>query len=435
MIWNVPAETMPRDELSELQLHRLQETVKMTYQRVPLFRERCDARGVSPEHLRTLSDLRRFPFTVKKDLREHYPFELFARPLREIARIHGSSGTKGKPTVVGYTKSDLETWSELVARSIACAGGRPGDMLHNAYGYGLFTGGLGLHAGAEKFGATVVPVSGGLTKRQITLLCDFRPDGISCTPSYALNLAETMMAMGVDPKSLPLRYGIFGAEPWTEAMRKRIESLLGIDAVDIYGLSEVIGPGVSTECYEEKHGLHIAEDHFYPEIVDPDSGEPLPAGQFGELVFTSLTKEAFPVIRYRTGDLAALIEDPCSCGRTHRKMTRIKGRVDDMMIVRGVNVFPQEIEAELLSVEALAPEYQIVLKRDGALDSMEVHVEWSSEEAAKEDYVESAFVRMIAKRLHERIQVNPKIVIHPPLSLKRSEGKALRVVDERNLHA
>jgi phenylacetate-CoA ligase len=435
MIWNVPAETMPREELSQLQLHRLQETVAMTYRRVSLFRERCDAIGVAPNHLCELSDLQHFPFTIKKDLRENYPFGMFARPLQEVRRVHASSGTRGKPTVVGYTQADLDTWAELVARSIACAGGKPGDMLHNAYGYGLFTGGLGLHAGAERFGATVVPVSGGLTKRQITLLCDFRPDGISCTPSYALNLAETMIAMDVNPKSLPLRYGIFGAEPWTEAMRKRIESLLGIDAVDIYGLSEVMGPGVSTECFEEKQGLHIAEDHFYPEIVNPDTGEPLPDGEYGELVFTSLTKEAFPIIRYRTGDLAALIAKPCRCGRTHRKMTRIKGRVDDMMIVRGVNVFPQEIESELLSVEALAPEYQIVLKRDGALDSMEIHVEWSSEEAARADFVESAFVRMITKRLHERIQVNPKIIIHPPLSLQRSEGKALRVVDERNLQA
>lgn len=432
MLWNVSAETMPREELGRLQLQRLQQTLAHVYQNVPLYRRRFEESGVHPDDLGRLEDISRFPFTFKKDLRDTYPFGMFAVPLSETARIHASSGTRGKPTVVGYTQQDLDVWAELVARCIAAAGGEPGHILHNAYGYGLFTGGLGLHAGAEKMGVVVVPASGGFTKRQITLIQDFAPQGLCCTPSYALNMAETMLQMEVRPETLSLKYGIFGAEPWTETMRARIEDMLKLDAVDIYGLSEVMGPGVAIECAQEKHGLHVWEDHFLVEVVNPDTGHPLPPGEFGELVFTSLTKQAFPVIRYRTGDLAAMIDEACSCGRTHRRMTRIKGRVDDMMIIRGVNVFPQEVEAELLGISELAPHYQIVLVREGALDAMEVHVEWGTA-ATVEDAGLNGFQERIAKRLHERIQIRPRVVVHPPATIARSEGKAVRVRDERHL--
>jgi phenylacetate-CoA ligase len=422
---------MPRSALEQLQLERLRETLARAYANVPLYRDRFAESGVTPEDLRSLEDLQKFPFTYKRDLRETYPFGMFAVPVQETARIHASSGTKGKPTIVGYTRRDLDVWAEVVARCIAAAGGEPGHILHNAYGYGLFTGGLGLHAGAEKMGVVVVPASGGFTRRQITLIQDLRPQGLCCTPSYALNISETMLEMGISPDSLSLEYGIFGAEPWTENMRARIEDMLGLDAVDIYGLSEVIGPGVGIECREEKNGLHIWEDHFLFEVVNPETGEPLPPGEYGEVVFTSLTKQAFPVIRYRTGDLAAVIDEPCSCGRTHRRMTRIKGRVDDMMIVRGVNVFPQEIEAELMAFEELAPHYQIVLVREGALDVMEVHVEWKPTSAADGD--SDRFVERIAERVYHRVHVKPRLIVHPPGTVPRSEGKAVRVIDKRAL--
>lgn len=441
VIWNPAAECMPRPRLKALQRERLRSSLALACDRVPLYRDKCATASVRLEDFYDLEDLAKFPFTTKQDLRDTYPFGMFARPLNEIARIHASSGTKGKPTVVGYTKDDLDVWAECVARSIGCAGGQPGDVLHNAYGYGLFTGGLGLHAGAERMGVTVVPASGGFTKRQVMLLMDLQAHGLSCTPSYALNIAETLAEMGIQPGALRLRYGIFGAEPWTEVMRQRIEEALDIDAVDIYGLSEVMGPGVATECREEKHGLHVVEDHFYVEVVDVDTGQPLPSGAYGELVFTSLTKQAFPVIRYRTGDLAAIIDAPCRCGRTHRRMTRIKGRVDDMLIVRGVNVFPQEVEAELLQLVELAPHYQIVLSRDGALDTMEVHVEWStSTEVRQSDLNASSvgagdrFAARIAATLRDRVQVTPHVIIHPPQTVPRSEGKAVRVVDKRPLN-
>lgn len=431
MLWNAFAESLPRPQLDTLQLQRLQQTLAHAYARVPMYRRRFDEQGVHPDSLRELRDLARFPFTVKKDLRDNYPFGMIAVPMRDVARLHASSGTKGKATVVAYTQADLDVWAEVVARSIACAGGQPGDMLHNAYGYGLFTGGLGLHAGAERMGVTIVPVSGGMTRRQITLIQDFQPQGLSCTPSYALNLAETMVELGVNPKLLQLKYGIFGAEPWTEAMRDRIEGLLGLDAVDIYGLSEIMGPGVAVECREEKHGLHVWEDHFLMEVVHPDTGNPLPPGEYGELVFTSLTKQAFPVIRYRTGDLAAILDEPCRCGRTHRRMTRIKGRVDDMMIIRGVNVFPQEVEAELLQIPELAPHYQIVLVREGALDGMEIHVEWLSD--AEVPAETDRFVAQVEARLKDRLLVKPRLLVHPPRTVTRSEGKAARVIDQRNM--
>lgn len=429
-MWNHGVETMSRTALRALQFERLQTTLRHVYEHVPLYRARFDEQGVHPADLRTLDDIASFPFTVKSDLRETYPFGMFAVPMNEVARIHASSGTKGKATVVGYTKSDLDVWAECVARGIASAGGAPGDMLHVAYGYGLFTGGLGLHSGAERLGCTVVPASGGFTKRQVTLLMDFQAKGLACTPSYAINIGEVLAESGYRGDELPLRYGIFGAEPWTEEMRGRIEALLGIDAIDIYGLSEVMGPGIAVECREEKHGLHVWEDHFLMEVVDPATGAPVPVGQPGELVFTSLTKQAFPIVRYRTGDLSSILEAPCSCGRTHRRMTRIDGRVDDMLIVRGVNVFPQEVERELLAFDQLAPQYKIVLSREGPLDTMEVHAEWRSLDDA-DAAGSSDVVARIERALHERLQIAPQLVLHPPFALERSEGKAIRVVDQR----
>ncbi|WP_035452497.1 phenylacetate--CoA ligase family protein [Alicyclobacillus herbarius] len=437
-MFNEALETMRRDELERLQLERLKRTLYRVYERVPLYQQRFDEAGVKPEDLQRLTDLTKFPFTYKRDLRETYPFGMFAVPREKLARLHASSGTKGKATVVGYTRNDLEVWAEVVARSIACAGGRPGDVLHNAYGYGLFTGGLGLHGGAERLGVTVVPASGGMTDRQVELLIDFAANGLSCTPSYALHIAEVMQRKGIDKSALSLRYGIFGAEPWSEGMRRQLEEMLGIDAVDIYGLSEVMGPGVAMECREEKHGLHIWEDHFLVEVLDPTTHEPVPDGELGELTFTSLSKEAFPIVRYRTGDLAAIIAEPCSCGRTHRRMTRIKGRVDDMLIVRGVNVFPQEIEAELLEVVELAPHYQIVLSRRGALDVMEVHVELSQKAASELAGSEERIANLgghITARLRQRTGLSADVRIHAPGELPRSEGKAVRVIDKRQLQS
>src|SRR5437016_3829032 len=355
MYWNEEIETMPRQRLAALQLERLRATVAEVYERVPFFRESFDRAGVRPSDVRSLEDLRRFPFTRKSDLRDNYPFGLFARPLGEVVRIHGSSGTRGKPTVVGYTRRDIDIWAEVCARSLVAAGAMPGDVVHNAYGYGLFTGGLGVHYGAEKMGCTVVPMSGGNTPRQVMLLRDFGARILACTPSYALNIAQHLQESGVSPGDLKLEYGVFGAEPWTEAMRAEIERRLGITALDIYGLSEIIGPGVSVECREGKKGLHVWEDHFLVEIIDPDSGEPVAEGAQGELTFTSLTKEAFPLVRYRTGDVASFTTQSCPCGRTHGRMSRVKGRTDDMLVIRGVNVFPSEIERVLLTCQELSP--------------------------------------------------------------------------------
>jgi phenylacetate-CoA ligase len=436
--FNEEMETMPRNQLAKLQLERLRQTLELAYNKVPFHRQRFEAAGVKPSDLKSLEDLSRFPFTKKTDLRENYPFGLFAEPVANCVRLHASSGTKGKPTVVGYTRNDIEVWSEIVARAIVCAGGQPDDVLHIAYGYGLFTGGLGLHYGGEKLGATVVPVSGGNTPRQIMLMQDFGAVGLCCTPSYALNIAEVMDEMKIDRATIKLKYGILGAEPWTEEIRAQIEEQLGVVAYDIYGLSEVMGPGVSMEG-PEKNGLHVWEDHFLPEIVDPHTGEPLPYGQEGELVFTSLSKEAFPVVRYRTGDLCTLYNDPVASGRTHVRMSKIKGRTDDMLIIRGVNVFPSEIERVLLGFNEIAPHYQIVLERPETLDVVsvetEVTVTFAHHEFGDHFNPESEILgylkRKIGQGLQQALGVNLDIRINAPHSVPRSEGKAVRVVDKR----
>jgi phenylacetate-CoA ligase len=437
MIFNVEMETMSREEMQELQLERLKKQVQRVYEKVPFHKEAFDRAGVKPEDIQSLEDLQKLPFMKKTNLRENYPFGLFAAKQEELVRIHGSSGTKGKPTVVGYTKKDIENWSEIVARAICCAGGKPGDIFHNAYGYGLFTGGLGMHYGIEYLGAVAVPISGGNTPRQITVIQDFKPRGISGTPSYILNIVEEMKKMGINPRETSVEYGIFGAEPWSEEMRDQLEDLLGIKAIDIYGLSEVMGPGVSIECHEAQDGLHIAEDHFIAEIIDPKTGEVLPYGAEGELVFTTLTKEAFPVIRYRTGDIASLNPSPCECGRTSIRMSRIKGRVDDMIIIRGVNVFPTEIESVLFSFKELAPYYQVVIDRVGALDRFEVQCEVTAEFKNEVGELEgnsqvAKLVREISHQLKNTLGVSVQLRIHQPNALPRSEGKAVRIVDNRN---
>jgi phenylacetate-CoA ligase len=437
VIFNQAMETASREDMQNLQLARLKETVKRCYENVPFHRENFDRAGVKPEDIRCLEDIRRLPFMKKTDLRENYPFKLFAVDLSQVIRIHGSSGTKGKPTVVGYTRKDIKNWAEIVARAICCAGGRPGDIFHNAYGYGLFTGGLGLHYGMECLGMTAVPVSGGNTPRQVTLIEDFKPRGISGTPSYILNLVEEMERRGMDPRETSLEYGIFGAEPWSEEMRRQLEEKLRIKAVDIYGLSEVMGPGVAIECHEAQDGLHIAEDHFLAEVIDPDTGEVLPWGAEGELVFTSLTKEAFPVIRYRTGDIASLHPEKCKCGRTTLRMSRIKGRVDDMLIIRGVNVFPTEIESVLLSFPQLAPHYQAVVEREGALDRIEVHCEVTPEFMKQAGDLENSpemekLSKEIGHAMKSTLGVSIQLKICKPHTIPRSEGKAIRVVDNRN---
>ena len=369
------AETMPRADLAALQLARLRQTLARAYAKVPHVRAKFDAAGVKPEQLKTLADIVRFPFATKADLRDTYPFGLFAVPREQVVRLHASSGTTGKATVVGYTQGDLDLWTDLMARSLACAGARPGDIVHNGFGYGLFTGGLGAHYGAERLGCTVVPVSGGMTERQVTLLQDFGAHVLCATPSYALNIAEVADGMGVDIRKLPVRLGVFGAEPWSDAMRRDLEARLGITAVDLYGLSEIIGPGVAIECGAARNGLHGWEDHFLFEVIDPKTLEPVREGEPGELVITTLTKEALPMVRYRSRDITQLTREPCACGRTHVRIMRVTGRDDDMMIIRGVNVYPSQVEALLVGFPGVAPHYQIVLTREGVLDVMTVEVE------------------------------------------------------------
>jgi phenylacetate-CoA ligase len=427
-MFDCAAETMPRKPLIELQKQRLRQTLERAYAQVPHYRRRFDAAGVKPGDLRTLADLERFPFTVKTDLRDNYPFGMFAVPREQLIRLHASSGTTGKATVVGYTKDDLDRWAALMARSLACAGARPGDIVHNAYGYGLFTGGLGAHYGAERLGCTVVPLSGGGTERQVTLLTDFGANVLCATPSYALNIAEVAGSMGIDLRQLPLRLGLFGAEPWSDAMRRDLEARLGIQAVDIYGLSEIMGPGVACECGIAKSGLHGWEDHFVFEVIDPDTMQPLPIGATGELVITTLTKEALPMIRYRTRDITRLSDEPCACGRTHVRIMRVTGRNDDMLIIRGVNVYPSQVEAVLVGLPGLAPHYQIVLTRDGALDAMTVEVEPETGMAEAE---RAAKAKEIAHHIKSMIGVTCSVAVKSPGDIPRSQGKAVRIRDLR----
>ncbi|AOJ67608.1 MULTISPECIES: phenylacetate--CoA ligase PaaK [Burkholderia] len=422
-----PIERASRDELLALQLERLKWSLAHAYEHSPVYRRKFDEAGVHPNDLKTLADLSRFPFTTKNDLRDNYPFGMFAVPQQRISRIHASSGTTGKPTVVGYTAHDIDTWANLVARSIRAAGARPGDKVHVSYGYGLFTGGLGAHYGAERAGLTVIPFGGGQTEKQVQLIQDFRPDIIMVTPSYMLSIADEMERQHLDPARCSLRIGIFGAEPWTNDMRAAIEKRMGIDAVDIYGLSEVIGPGVASECVETKDGPTIWEDHFYPEIIDPDTGEVLPDGEFGELVFTSLTKEAMPIVRYRTRDLTRLLP---GTARTMRRMEKITGRSDDMMIVRGVNVFPTQLEEQLLKQRALAPHYQVVLTKDGPLDVLTLNVEPCPETAPDAAMIDAAR-KALAHDIKSLIGVTAIVNVLPVNGIERSVGKARRVVDKR----
>ena len=412
-----PIETASRDEIAALQLARLKWSLGHAYANVPHYREAFDQAGVHPDDLRDLGDLASFPFTVKQDLRDAYPFRMFAVPRTQVRRLHASSGTTGQPTVVGYTDRDIDTWATVVARSMRASGTRPGDVVHVAYGYGLFTGGLGAHYGAEKLGCTVVPISGGMTGRQVRLIEDFGASTIMVTPSYALSILDEYRAQGLDPAASPLRVGIFGAEPWTNAMRREIEAAFDMHAVDIYGLSEVIGPGVANECVETKDGLHIWEDHFYPEVIDPETGAVLPDGEFGELVFTSLTKEAMPIIRYRTRDLTRLMP---GTARSMRRMEKVTGRSDDMIILRGVNVFPTQIEEQLLATPGLAPHFQIELNREGRMDEMVVHVEGSSEAAS-----------MLGSRIKAHVGISVRVAAHDAGGVARSQGKAVRIVDTR----
>jgi len=421
-----PIETASRDEISALQLSRLKWSLKHAYDNVPHYRAAFDAKGVHPGDLKQLSDLASFPFTTKSDLRDNYPFGMLAVPQAKVTRVHASSGTTGRPTVVGYTDADINTWANLVARSLRAGGVRSTDKVHIAYGYGLFTGGLGAHYGAERLGCTVIPMSGGMTERQVQLITDFQPDAIMVTPSYMLTIVDTMEHAGIDPRSTSLRTGVFGAEPWTQEMRAELEHKLDIDAVDIYGLSEVMGPGVGQECVETKDGLHIWEDHFYPEIVDPETGEVLPDGAEGELVFTSLTKEAFPVVRYRTRDLTALLP---GTARSMRRVHKITGRSDDMIILRGVNLFPTQIEELILATDDLAPQFECVLEGPGRLDEMTVRVE--SRHSATNDERQLA-ASSLARDIKNRIGVTVAVTVLEPESLERSVGKAKRIVDHRS---
>jgi phenylacetate-CoA ligase len=420
-----PIETASVDELRALQLERLRGSLKHAYENVKYYRKMFDIAAVHPDDLKDLSDLAIFPFTTKASLRDNYPFGMFAVPREQVVRIHASSGTTGRPTVVGYTAKDIDTWANVVARSIRAAGGRPGHIIHVAYGYGLFTGGLGAHYGAERLGCTVIPISGGMTERQVTLIRDFRPDIIMVTPSYMLNIVDEMERQGMDPASCSLKYGIFGAEPWTNEMRTEIEARAGIDATDIYGLSEVIGPGVAQECVETKDGLHVWEDHFYPEVIDPITGEVLPDGEQGELVFTSLTKQAMPVIRYRTRDLTRLLP---GTARTMRRIEKITGRTDDMIILRGVNLFPTQVEELILALPDLSPHFQLHLSKHGNLDAMTVHVERRPD--ATPEAAETASAQL-ATLIKNTIGVSTHIVVEPPNTIERSMGKMRRIVDER----
>lgn len=420
-----PIEIASRDEIQALQLERMKWSLNHAYSNVDMYRRRFDEAGVHPDDLKSLSDLSKFPFTYKTDLRDHYPFGLFAVPQDQILRVHASSGTTGKPTVVGYTKNDIDMWANMVARSMRASGTKPGDLVNIVYGYGLFTGGLGAHYGAERLGCTVVPVSGGMTERQVTLIQDFKPSTIMVTPSYMLNILEQFNSMGIDPRDTSLNVGIFGAEPWTNAMRQEVEAAFDMHAVDIYGLSEILGPGVANECVESKDGLHIWEDHFYPEVINPETGEVVADGEMGELVFTTLTKEGLPMIRYRTRDLTRLLP---GTARSMRRMEKITGRSDDMIILRGVNVFPSQVEELVLDIKELAPYFQIELSKEGAMDKMTVFVEPTPEQAS----AASELGNLLRKRIKDTIGVSATISVGAPGSVERSQGKARRVIDLRS---
>jgi len=431
MYYDPKIETMPRVALQELQLARLRDVCARVYTNVPFYRQQFDKLGVKPNDIQTLDDIRKLPFTQKQDMRDNYPFGMFAVPMQDIVRLHCSSGTTGKATVVGYTRQDLENWSHIVARGLTMAGATSSDILHVAFGYGLFTGGLGAHAGGEYLGMTVVPASGGATRRQAHLMKDFGVTVLACTPSYALHLYEAALAEGIDMRELPLRLGVFGAEPWTEEMRREIETKMGITAINIYGLSEIMGPGVAVECADAQNGMHLNEDHFLAEIIDPDTCEPLPYGQEGELVLTTLTKHGIPLIRYRTHDLTSLNIEPCSCGRTFVRINRFKGRSDEMLIIRGVNFFPSQVESLLLETEGVSPHYQIVLNRDNNLDTVEVKVEIN--ENVFSDAIKDLQIleRSIQHNIKEYLGVTCRVRLVSPHSIERSEGKVKRVIDNR----
>lgn len=433
MLYNEEFETLPRLALEALQLKRLMSTVERVYSRVPFYRAVLDRAGVRPDDIRSLADLRRLPFTTKQEMRDSYPYNLFAAPMEEIVRIHASSGTTGKPTVVGYTQRDISTWAELMARSFVAAGAHRGDIIHNAYGYGLFTGGLGAHYGAERLGASVIPISGGNTKRQVMIMRDFGSTVLTCTPSYSLFMAEEAREEGIEFRDLKLRVGIFGAEPWSETMRGEIESKLNLSAIDIYGLSEIMGPGVAIECIEAKQGLHIWEDHFIPEIIDPESGEVLPEGEKGELVITTIMKEGIPLLRYRTRDITSITYEQCVCGRTHARLARMSGRSDDMLIIRGVNVFPSQIESILMRIEGVEPYYLLIIDRKDNLDTLEIQVEVDERLFSDEVKILQSLAHSIEKEIKDLLGVTCKVRLVEPKTITRSEGKAKRVIDNRDL--
>jgi phenylacetate-CoA ligase len=430
-IWDPTYECMPREELDQLQLERLQATLNRVGKTVTCYRRKFDEAGINPEDIMSLGDLAKLPFTTKEDLRLNYPYGMFAVPLREVVRIHSSSGTTGKPTVVGYTKNDIKNWSNLVARFMTAAGVTHDDVVQIAFGYGLFTGAFGLHYGAEAIGASVIPMSAGNTEKQIMIMQDYKTSALVCTPSYAITLASRMEQMGIDPKGLSLRVGLFGAEPWSEAMRREIENRLFISATDNYGLSEIIGPGVAGEC-ECKCGMHLFEDAFIPEIIDPETCQVLPHGSVGELVLTTLTKEAFPMIRYRTRDITSLDYSECDCGRTLVRMRKTMGRTDDMLIIRGVNVFPSQLEEVLFDVEGCEPHYQLVIGREGAMDVLEVRIEVTESIFFDEMKKQRAFLEMVEKRINSLLGVSVSVKLVEPNSIPRHEGKALRIIDNRN---
>ncbi|MBJ6800781.1 phenylacetate--CoA ligase family protein [Geomonas propionica] len=432
MFFNEEFETLPREAIQALQLKRLKAMVARVEKSVPFYKEALAKAGVTSDSIKSLADLQRLPFTYKQDMRDSYPYNLFAVPMEDIVRIHASSGTTGKPTVVGYTRKDIETWSELMARSFVAAGVHKGDIIHNSYGYGLFTGGLGAHYGAERLGASVIPMSGGNTKKQIMIMQDFGSTVLTCTPSYSLYMAEAAKEEGIDFRDLKLRVGIFGAEPWSEEMRLDIEGKLNLSAVDIYGLSEIMGPGVAIECCEAKKGLHVWEDHFIPEIINPETCEVLPEGQMGELVITTITKEGIPLIRYRTRDITSITYEPCICGRTHARIARMSGRSDDMLIIRGVNVFPSQIEAILMGVEGVEPHYVLIVERKDNLDTLEVQVEVGENMFSDEIKHLQALSAKIEKQIKEMLGVTCRVRLVEPKSITRSEGKAKRVIDNRN---